>query len=105
MIGPQEGGAVRLSHRVHPVAADRQPGGAGADALGQRGVDPAVHQSNRLTDLVGHLDPRADLLGAAFLVLDADQLSQPVASEQLTLLAARPASLAGMTNLLFGPQI
>ncbi len=76
----QEGGAVRLSHRGHPVTTDRQPGGGRADALGQHRVDTPVHDPEGLADVVAHLDPGADLVGLAVLVLDADQLPEPVAS-------------------------
>ena len=48
----------------------------------QRRVDPPVHEAEGLTDIGGHLDPGADLVGHDLLVLDADQLPQPVASER-----------------------
>ena len=88
----QEGGAVRLPHRGHPVAADRQPGGGRAHALGQRRVDAPVHEPDGLADVVAHLDPGADLLGPGLLVLDADQLPEPVASGQPSTSSGTPGA-------------
>jgi hypothetical protein len=45
-----------------------------------------VDEPDRLADVVAHLDPSANLLGAELLVLDSDQLPEPIASERLTLL-------------------
>ena len=88
----QEGGAVRLAHRHHAVVVDREPGGGRADALGQRRIDAAVHEAERLADAVGDLDPRADLVGARIEVLEPDQVPEPVASGRaLGLLGTRGA--------------
>jgi hypothetical protein len=45
-----------------------------------------VDEPDRLPDVVAHFDPSANLLGPDLLVLDSDQLPEPVASEQLSLL-------------------
>ena len=46
----------------HPVLADRLPGGDRGQALGDRGVDPAVDEPGRLLDLVADHDARRRLL-------------------------------------------
>ncbi len=52
----QERRLVRLAHRDHPLVADGQPGPAGGDRLGERGVDAAVDDPVGLAKVVAHLD-------------------------------------------------
>ena len=69
----QEAEADRLAHRPHPLSDDLQRGRPRADTLNHRQHHAAVHQPERLAQLVAELDPGARLLGAVVEDLEPDQ--------------------------------
>ena len=59
---PEEARLVRKTGRELVVAADGNRGRDRREALGGSGVDPAVHESHRLLEVVPYPDPSAGQL-------------------------------------------